>query len=196
MQTVEQKIKNQYAKVFKSNDWTGFKIVADFYLKRAAILKRSDVDIDETFKLLMRNVQKRLFLGIACELLIKSCYLKRKFVINKPIDRHRGILIQFANIKVPELNKYDTFTLAQLIDQFQNLIPFSDWATIEKGLKILKVFRNKEGHVATMRHTFNDSNYRDIENAIILLYREAFDEELIFNIAMAPGDKGQFKIRS
>jgi hypothetical protein len=58
------------------------------------------------------------------------------------------------------------------------------------------VFRNKEGHVATMWHTFNDSNYRDIEKAIILIYREVFAEELTFTIAMAAGDKGQFKIRS
>jgi hypothetical protein len=124
MQSIEQKIKNQYAKVFKSNDWEGFKIVADFYLKKAAILKKSDIDIDETFKLLMRNVQKRLFLGIACELLIKSSYLKHKFVINKPIDRNRGVLIPFTNIRVPELNKNETFTLSQLIDQFKNVMPF------------------------------------------------------------------------
>lgn len=196
MLSIEQKIKNQYAKVFKSNDWNGFKLVADFYLKRAAILKKSDVDIDETFQLLMRNVQKRLFLGIACELLLKSSYLKCKFVINKPIDRNRGVLIPFVNIRVPELNKYDTFTLSQLIDQFKNVLTFSDWATIEKGLKILKVFRNKEGHVAAMWHTFNDSNYRDIEKAVILIYREVFDEDLTFTIAMVAGDKGQFKIRS
>ena len=122
--------------------------------------------------------------------------MKHGFVINKPINRHRGVLIPINNIRVPELDKYDTFTLHQLISQVQNVITFSNWAVIEKGLKIMKVFRNKEGHVAAMWHKFNDRNYRDIEKTIILLYKEAFNEDLVFTIAMAPEDKGQFKIRS
>ncbi|HVU93730.1 MAG TPA: hypothetical protein VHE34_00840 [Puia sp.] len=104
MASIESTIKQQYAKVFKKQDWESFKLIADFYFRKAATLKRKDIDIDETFKLLTRNIQKRLYLGIGCELLVKSCYLKNGFTINTPIDIKKGKLIKFSAIKVSELS--------------------------------------------------------------------------------------------
>ncbi len=192
--SIEQSIKKQYAKVFKKTEWESFKIIAEYYLSKAAVLKRKDIDTDDTFKLLIRNIQKRLFLGIGCELLVKSCYLKHGYAINKPKDRTKGTLIQFSTIKLSELESDDTFTLSPLIDNLRRIINFTDWPTVEKGLKILKVFRNKEGHVAVFWHKYKAQNYRDIEAAIRLFYQEAFDEEVDFQIFMEESDNGQFKI--
>ena len=195
MTTIEKAIKQQYNKVFKKKDWESFKLIADFYLKKSATLKRKDLDIDDAFKLLARNIQKRLFLGIACELLVKACYLKNGYIINTPNDRTRGQLLKFSDIKVSELNEDNTFTLNPLLDSLKNVIAFTDWKTVENGLKILKVFRNKEGHVVTLWHKYSSKNYRDIESSITSLYMEAFNEQIDFRISMEENDKGQFKIK-
>jgi hypothetical protein len=194
MISTEQTIKQQYAKVFRKTDWSFFKRIAEYYFKRAATLRKKDIDIDEVFKLNMRNIQKRLFLGIACELLVKSCYLKHGYVINKPIDKSKGTLINFSNIKISELDVNDTFTLNPLINYLNHVIVLADWPTVERGLKILKVFRNKEGHVAVMWHKYDVTNYRDIEASVIQLYQDAFNEQIDFKISIGKADKGVFKI--
>lgn len=198
MISLEKSIKNQYAKVFKKKDSDNFKIIAEYYFSKAAILKRKDIDTNDNFKLLIRNIQKRLFLGIGCELLVKACYLKCGYVINKPKDvkKNASKLIKFSSIKVSELDEDDTFTLGPLLDNLNKITSFSEWQEIEKGLKILKVFRNKEGHVATIWHKFNPQNYRDIETSIKLIYRDVFNEALDFHIYMENNDKGKFKIHS
>lgn len=94
-----------------------------------------------------------------------------------------------------ELDANDTFTLSRLIDNLKSVIPFSDWPNVEKGLKILKVFRNKEGHVAAIWHKYHAKNYRDIEGAVKLFYSEVFDEEIDFQIFMEAEDKGIFSIK-
>lgn len=194
MLSIEKSIKRQYAKVFKKTDWKSFKIIAEYYLSKAAILKRKDIDTDDTFKLLIRNIQKRLFLGIGCELLVKSCYLKYGYSINKPKDKAKGTVIQFSTVKITDLEPEETFTLSPLIDNLTRVTNFTDWPTVEKGLKILKVFRNKEGHVAVLWHEYKAQNYRDIEAAIKLFYQDVFNETIGFHIFMEDADKGQFKI--
>lgn len=195
MPSVEQIIKKQYAKVFKKNDWEFFKIVAEYYFKKAATLKKADIDSDEVFKLAIRNIQKRLFLGIACELVVKSCYLKQGYVINKPITKGPNLPIKFKDIKISELDAKDTYTLSPLIQNINKIIDFSNWAVIQKGLNILKVFRNKEGHVAVMWHKYDPGNYRDIEASVIAFYLDVFGEQLDFRIAMESKERGKFEIR-
>lgn len=194
MTSIEKEIKGQYAKVFKKTDWESFKLIAEYYLTRAATLKRKDIEVEDTFKLLIRNIQKRLFLGIGCELLVKACYLKHGYVINKPKDKTKGTVIKSSNIKVAELEAEDTFTLSPLIDNLKKVVTFTNWTIIEKGLKILKVFRNKEGHVAVLWHRYKAQNYRDVESALTLFYKEAFEEDIEFSIFMEDTDKGVFKI--
>lgn len=194
MISIEKEIKNQYAKVFKKKDWESFKLIAEYYLTKAATLKRKDIEVTDNFKLLLRNIQKRLFLGIGCELLVKACYLKHGYVINKPKDKSKGMFIKASDIKVSELDAENTFTLSPLIDNLKKVISFTDWTTIERGFKILKVFRNKEGLVAVLWHKYKAQNYRDIESAMTLFYKEVFGEDIEFNIFIEETDKGVFKI--
>ena len=82
MQTLEE-IKEQYARVLDQKDWVQFKYIADYYFDTAAKLKKRDVNVREELQLLVRNSQKRLFIGIGCEMLLKAIYLKSAYCINK-----------------------------------------------------------------------------------------------------------------
>ena len=182
MKTTEQEIKAQYAKVFTKKDWRTFKNVADWYFRKSAILKKKHIDSEKKYKLLIRNIQKRLYLGIGTELLIKACYLKSGLAINKPIDpkKYNSVVIQLDIVDVKELEATNTFTLDPLLINLNGIFKFDDWNSIERGLKILKVFRNKEGHVAVNSHEYKKENYVDIEQSIIAIYKKVFDETLEF----------------
>lgn len=198
MKSIESQVKAQFAKIHSQNDWRTFKLIAEYYLKKSATLKKSDIEISETYKLLLRNVQKRLFLGIATELLIKSCYLKNGYVINTPNDKqkHPKTLIKFTDINNAELDPNNTFTLGKLIDPLNKVITIEDWSKVKHGLDILKVFRNKEGHIASLWHKYEPQNYIDIEYSITQIYKVVFKEVLILNISMEANQKGQFSINT
>src|SRR5438874_5298327 len=83
---LEETVKANFAKVFVKSDWRLFKGVADRYFERSARLRKSDLGaFPAAWRLLARNIEKRLFIGIGTELLLKAAYLKHGFVINKPM---------------------------------------------------------------------------------------------------------------
>src|SRR3989304_10460812 len=82
MSSIEQEVKQQFARVFTRQDWSLFKRMADYYLRSAVFLRTWDVKPPKDLKLLARNCQKRLFIGIGTELLLKAIYLKHGFSIN------------------------------------------------------------------------------------------------------------------
>ncbi|MFN8336352.1 MAG: hypothetical protein U0U09_14585 [Cyclobacteriaceae bacterium] len=197
MKTTEQEIKAQYAKVFTKKDWRTFKNVADWYFRKSAMLRKKHIDSEKNNKLLIRNIQKRLYLGIGTELLVKACYLKSGLAINKPIDakKYNSVVIELDKVDAKEFEATDTFTLDPLLNNLNSIFKFDDWKTIERGLKILKVFRNKEGHVAVNSHEYKKENYEDIEKSIISIYQKVFGESLEFKISMEKSDKGKFKAK-
>jgi len=65
---------------------------------------------------------------------------------------------------------------------------------IEKGLKIAKLFRNKEGHAVSVFHDCNPDNYREFESSLVLLYQKALHETLSIYSAFGKGEKGEFAI--
>ena len=69
---------------------------------------------------------------------------------------------------------------------------FSDKDSVKKGLNIAKVFRNKEGHVVVLWHKPDRQNYTHIENSIIAIYKEGFNETLEFKITFMDGEKSIF----
>jgi hypothetical protein len=80
-----------------------------------------------------------------------------------------------ANVK---LTAMETFTLNDLIEHFHKVVQLSQPDVVRKGLRIAKVFRNKEGHVVTPAHTFDQSNYRDIEVSLTLIYRLSITNDI------------------
>lgn len=84
MATIEEEIKATFAKKFVKSDSHLFKTMAEFHLRRATSLRQVDVAyVPKPYRLLVRNVQKRLLIGIGTELLLKALYLKHGFCINK-----------------------------------------------------------------------------------------------------------------
>lgn len=199
MLPIEQKIKDQYAKIFEHSDWHLYKETADFYFELSAHLLKKDIKYGpQKLKLLRRNSQKRLFIGIGCELLIKAVYLKYDYIINKLVDensiagkqpyKREGILKQ-------DLKDSITFTFNQLIDCLNKVHDFKKKKDLViNGLKIAKVFRNKEGHSVTLWHTYNSEDYQDIEDSIITIYKQVFKENLSFKVSFAMDEDSEFKI--
>ena len=201
-QSIERSIKDQYAKFFEKIDWIIFKESADYYFETAAKILRKDIQYgEETFKLLRRNVTKRLYIGIGCELLLKTIYLKNGLCINKLKDNKRSQYPVLYPHKIADIDKNDfkdddTLTLDQLIRKLFDIENYGEEKdSIEKGLKISKVFRNKEGHVVVEWHDFDPQNYRDIEISLIGIYRNSFNEDLQLTFSVSDGDVANFNIK-
>jgi hypothetical protein len=198
MTSVESTVKKQYARFFEQDDWIKLKLVAELYLETAARLQTKHL-LTKSLKLLYRNIQKRLFLGISCELLLKSYYLKNGYCINKPKPT-RQIQSKFpfklADVDKNDFKTADTFTLNALIDGLKTVHQFNDHQTVLKGLKTAKVFRNKEGHLAEFWHQFDHQNYKDIAESLRILYKEGFKERLSLTISIARNEKAEFLVKS
>jgi len=196
MNSVESTIKGQYARFFEQRDWQQLKTVAELYLETAAKLQRKHL-LPRSLQLLFRNIQKRLFLGISCELLLKSYYLREGFCINKP-KRGRQVQGTFPyRLEHPNRDDFeiaDTLTLNELIDGLHSVHRFNDHQTLVRGLKIAKVFRNKEGHVAVFWHEFDPQNYLDIAKSLKMLYAEGFNERLRLRISVARNEEAEFRV--
>lgn len=185
---IEQSIKAQYAKVFASTDWNLFKRAADSLFREAAFLTTRDMRFVSTGRLLARNSRKRLLVGVATEFLLKAAYLKKGYGINKL--RQGAAVPQFPySISVADgasIDEADTYQLGKLIDHLPKVLNLEKKDVVLRGLRIAKVFRNKEGHVVTASHSFDAANYRDIEAALRSLYREMFDEVLTVRFSLEP----------
>ena len=195
--SLEQSIKNQYAKLFGVNDWPLFKEAAEAILKEAAHIKTTDMHFARR-KLLARNSRKRLLIGIGVELLLKSVYLKNGYAINKRQGdgSARDFPFTLEHAATIPMDHADTFTLGTLVGRINQVIRFEDEETALKGLKIAKVFRNKEGHVVTGAHAYDPGNYRDIEASLIMLYEVAFGERLVVRFSIEEDEEAAWRLSS
>jgi hypothetical protein len=198
MGSVESSVKRQFARVFRESDWRLFKKIADSYFGQAAFLLKHQLRVSPDLKLLVRNSQKRLFIGVGTELILKALYLKKGFAINRPEDGNKTLKFPFTLKEAAgkQLLEDDTFLLGMLIDHLGKVLSLHDIETVVKGLKIAKVFRNKEGHVVTSRHNFDISNYKDIELSLRELYRTGFAEILKVQFSLVPNENPVWQIRS
>jgi hypothetical protein len=199
--SIERSVKDQYVKFFKKSDWNIFKKSADYYFETAAKILKKDIPYgEEDLKLLRRNVTKRLFIGIGCELLLKAIYLKNGFCINKlkqGINLQASYPYKIADVDPNDFMDDDTLSLNKLIDKLFAIEDYGlEKCLIEKGLKISKVFRNKEGHVVVLRHDYDPQNYRDVEASLIGIYKISFTENLQLTFSVADGEVANFNLIS
>ncbi len=197
MPTVEDEVKQQFARLFVAKDADLFKRMADYYLRQAAFLRTRDINVAQDLKLLARNCQKRLFIGIGTELLLKAIYLQNGFSINRVEDGQPGapaFPFTFDQIAGFTQAQDRTYMLHQLIDKLHLVPSVASLRGIARGLKIAKVFRNKEGHGVLPMHAFDPTNYRDIENSLIALYQRAFGQTLDIQFSIAHGEEHRWRI--
>ncbi len=196
MPSVEQIVKAQYAKLFEQDDWTLFKETAEALLREAAYIKTPDMSFVPNRKLLARNSRKRLLIGIGIELLLKAVYLKNGYSINKrQQDKStKGFPFTIEHARSIEMDLSDSYTLTALVDKVADVITFKDEHVASKGLRIAKVFRNKEGHLVTRTHDFDAGNYRDIETSLVLVYEQAFAERLEVRFSIQEGEEARWNV--
>jgi hypothetical protein len=158
--------------------------------------KASFVEVAQNRQLLIRNARKRLLIGIGAELLLKAVYLKSGYCINKPQDTAVGLKPPFklVGVEQAQLDPNDTFTLAQLTGQLKKVLQLPKPDFVLDGLRIAKVFRNKEGHVVTQLHRFDAASYRAIEAAFVEIYACAFGETLTVRFSFEVGEKGAWRV--
>lgn len=177
--------------------------MAEFYLQQAAFLLTSNlsVSVPPDLKLLARNSQKRLLIGVGIELLVKAIYLKKGYAINKPKQSRTTkttlkVPFTFSQVRASgePLVEGETFTLGPLIEQFKTVLPLPNSLSVLRGLKIAMVFRNKEGHTVTPNMVFDPSNYRDVESTLTAIYQHAFAEKLTVQFSLAPAEKPRWRI--
>ncbi len=196
--SIESQVKDQFAKIYTCEDWKLFKRGADFYFENAAKVLKKDISYcDDSYKLLFRNINKRLYLGIACELLVKAIYLKNGFSINKFLENNKEFPQKFSGVSDEELNEKDCFTFNQCIQKLNKVVAWdvSSREIVEKGLKIAKIFRNKEVHGIVFNHSYKPESYRIIEESVILSYELEFSENLDFRVSFELNEKGKFSLR-
>ena len=191
MPDIEQSVKSQFAKVFTVADWRLFKKVAEANLREAATLLRADMPIASSLKLLARNSRKRLLIGVGVELLLKAIYLKQGYAINRsPKDSLLKFPFLAEDAKGVQLVEDKTVMLNDLIEKLSMVVvPLQNKTSTLKGLRIAKVFRNKEGHGVTSTHIFDPTNYTDIASSLVDLYRDAFGEKLSVQFSLSPDEQ-------
>lgn len=194
MPSIEAEVKTQFEQVFKSSDWKLFKRVAEVNLREAAYLRSRDMRADESIQLLVRNARKRLLIGVGVELLLKSAYLKHGYAINKPTANAPAFPFALAGTPLGSLAKDRTFMLNDLVEKLPEVVKLSDRAATLKGLRIAKVFRNKEGHCVTRSHLFDAGNYADIAASLRMLYLDAFGEQLTVRFSVAQGERAAWQL--
>ncbi len=195
MVSIEQRIKAQFGKVFKATDWSLFKKMAESNLSEATKLQKRDMLIDIRHQLLARNSRKRLLIGIGVELMLKAVYLKRGYMINRP-PKESPLKFPFSEqAAAGVLLAVDrTFMLDDLITNLPKVVQLQNKGQTINGLKIAKVFRNKEGHGVTSTHAFDASNYTDIATSLSALYQDAFGEKLSVQFSLAPREVAIWQI--
>ena len=188
-------VEHQFAQQFVATDWVLFKQMADANLSEAAQLRTKHVHKSDVNALLARNVRKRLLIGLGSELLLKAAYLKAGYAINSP--RAKGMHpfpSTFESIGHAALHT-KTATFDDCLKHLKDVVTLHDEPLTLEGLRIARVFRNKEAHSVTDAHTFDPQTYRVIESSLRALYRDAFAEELSIKITMTKHDKAVWKIK-
>ncbi len=199
--SVEKDVKQQFARVFEQSDWTLFKGIAESYLQQAARLRKKHLrGVPRSLSLLARKCQKRLFIGIAVELLLKAVYLRKGYCINTLVDGDGSLQWPYTAEQVKTSgftpNPDETQKLNDCIQKFtEDILKLGgDRGAVLEGFKTAKVYRNKEGHIVAPKHDYVPLDYRSIASALTILYRHAFNETLELHFSLAPHEKPIFRV--
>lgn len=88
----------------------------------------------------------------------------------------------------------ETYMLNDLIQCLHRVPAIGALGPLEPGLRIAKVFRNKEGHVVVGTHNFEPQEYREVEKALAGIYARAFGQTLKIRISMSPNEKAAWTL--
>ena len=192
--SIEAIVKDQYTRFYTLDDSVAFKTTAEYFLRQATRSKKKELKA-ESKQAWLRGMQKRLLIGIGCELLLKSYFLMSGFCINKPILA----IATKPPYRIQDINLSDfdfsaTYSMYNLLEQLPKIGRFNNHNKIMRGFRIARVFRDNEGHAPVYWHMFNPQNYRDIESALTSFYPEAFSQSFKIQFAIQKGEKSIFDV--
>ena len=200
-----------YRVVYKQEDYKKFLERSELFLEYSVKLEPLEIDLDK------KNYENKLFfvrlsricLGIACELLVKSAYLKEGYIINiskgnikKPLKfidlerynraKSKGLISKFifniGNIfskEIYSIQSYNTHSFNFLLKYFYNLFKLERKVFnfyIARGLKLAHIWRNVNVHIGHGKViTFGD-DYKIIYDSIINIYKCFFEEEDLIRV--------------
>jgi len=131
-------------------------------------------------------------------LLLKAFFLKNGYCINKVKDKKKpkgSFPFRIEDINIDDFKDDDTITFSKLIEVLYKIEDFgNDKKVIDKGLRIAKVFRNKEGHVVVLWHDYEPENYRDIEASLVAFYKTAFKKKIQLHFSVGDGEQAVFNV--
>ena len=192
----------KYEKIFyrkyNQDDYLTFKLRADKFFNFCRELKLTFIEIprrDNTFpEIFNRQIKARLFLGVGCELLLKSIYLKKGYIINsinKDKRKEFKKFIQKKNIsepyKIKEIPKRfidskNTFFMNYLLKHLHTIFQLKNnkrfITYIKKGFEVARVWRNKEAHSGIGYHNETNDLSSALNMSIINTYSIIFNEKV------------------
>ncbi len=173
--------------IYKTEDYKKFLEKSELFLKYSRKLEPRCIDYDKknvTNKLFFTRLS-RICLGIACELLLKSAYLKKGYIINS----------SKSNIKKPlkfiDLEEYNniqsnkTHSFKFLLNNFYNLFKFERKVFnfyIARGFELAYIWRNLSVHIGHGKMRTFGNDYKIVYESILYIYKYLFEEEDLIRV--------------
>ncbi len=177
-----------YSRIYRESDNELFKKNAEkfFELYKEFGGKRINLIMEKGLKQFLKDeLLSRIFLGIGCELIVKSIYLKNGYVINE-VDKSRltkNIHFPFLIKDIPKscIKGERTYDFKKLNNNLYNLRPKNVTSEdfnkhIIKPLEIARIWRNKETHIGGGYHR-ESGEISEIKYALMNIYNLFFKEK-------------------
>ena len=182
-----ESLEKRYYKIYNEEDYVLFKRNAERFFdlfKEFGGPKVVNINKKGLKKFLTDELISRIFLGIGCELIVKSVYLKRRYLINQVsnLSKNKKLSFPYPIKDVPKDSIItEVYGFKKLNSNLYKLVPEKvDYKTynrlVRKGLEIARVWRNKEAHFGGGYHTESMEIY-DIRNSLSNVYKIFFNEE-------------------
>jgi hypothetical protein len=182
---------------YSPENWWILKFNGEHFIKLYANLQEipeEGIKIMEVFEFKHRLWSARMILGIGCELIIKSAYLKKGFIINKFLQKknlpknilRNEFIYRFTNFKsikggaFPYLD-YKVHSIRKLIENLSLLFDQKmDESFINEnillGFQISRIWRNSYAHGPRSPHDIFGNENELIFSALDNLYEQVFNE--------------------
>lgn len=189
LKTYLESVERLYCKVYGKEDYKLFKKNAEKFFS----LFREYSSTNKTTSLTKKGLKKfirdelisRIFLGIGCELLVKSVYLKKGYLINRVLNKPENKVFPYRMkvITIENIDSGNTEFFRKLNSNLHKLMPkrvkLHDYnRLIKKGLEIARIWRNKDTHIGGGYHR-QSMEIHDIGNAVhniyFIFYRSRFN---------------------
>lgn len=168
-------LEHLFSKKFDQDGWEKLKLRGEKFIRHAFIDKPNEINFDEDAPEDFFRLQKfRLMLGLGCELILKSLYLKEGYAINLPKPNTIHFPVKLEDIGSEDLEGGRTAGGRKLVDNIDKLFG-GFYEDIWKGFEIARQWRNKDIHKGGVYHREGGDDKGKIMTALRNTYDRFFD---------------------